>query len=717
MFYSQPRGGRLFGTSALIVICLLALVCVPHPARAEQNILLIIADDMGIDASGLYTAGDKAPTPTLDGLAAGGVRFTDCWANPVCSPTRATILTGKHGFQTGVGWPGHVIDTGEFTVAQALSSAGYATACIGKWHLSDTTNGGVDNPNMMGFDHYSGNTRGALLNFFSWRKTVNGVTSTVTNYATSENVDDAIAWITTRGSNPWFCWVAFNAAHTPFHKPPNDLHSYDSLPGTQFHINNNPGLYYKAMIEAMDTEIGRLIAGIDPTVLANTTILFLGDNGTQANVYTGTERGSKATIYQGGVHVPCIVAGAAVTGGGRTHDGLIHSSDFFETIIELAGIDPNEAVPADIRVDSRSFLAYLEDPAQANFHEYALAEMFRTISAAADGKTIRNAGHKLNAFDNGTEQLFDIVNDPNETTDLLAGSLSGDDAENYDDLSGRLTAMLTDFTPPTVTAVALHTDRTVSDIEPSGVGVQTIAITFSEDVTFAAADVTVQKVTFPGGTEMPGDILAPTSVTGSGTDTMTITFDSASVVDTWVKVTLDGNAIEDAVRNKLDGEPAAAGSGRGYIHDASDLPTGDGTAGGDAVFYVGSLRGDLYGGELFEPDPDGTLGPLDVSGFIAAYRNGNLDADFYGGELFDPIPDGTIGPLDVSGFIAVHRAGASLDALPASLGGAAAAASSVFLAEPEQQADLFAAEPEKPKAKATPSNRRSKKVRAKGRTK
>jgi len=703
---------------------LLGLVCVPHPAQAEQNILLIIADDMGIDAMGLYTAGDKAPTPTLDNLATAGVRFTDCWANPVCSPTRGTILTGKHGFQTGVGAPGHVIDSDEFSVADALNNAGYATACIGKWHLGS----GANKPNQLGFDHYSGNLGGAVSDFYNWDKTVNGTTTTVTNYATSENVDDALAWITAQGSGPWFCWLAFNAVHTPLHEPPTALHSYGDLPGTQQHINNNRELYFKAMLEAMDTEIGRLIAGIDSTVLANTTILFVGDNGTARRTYTGDERGYKGTIYQGGVHVPCIVAGAAVTGGGRTHDGLIHVVDFFDTILELAGVDPNEAVSPSIRTDSLSFLAYLEDPAQANFHTYAMAERFQTTPGANDGKTIRNAGYKLNAFDDGTEELYDIINDPNETTDLLAGSLSGDDATNYDALSARLTALLTDFTPPTVTAVTLNGDRTVSDIEPSGIGVQTIEITFSEDVTFTAADVTLQKVTFPGGAEMVGDTLTPTSVAGSGTDTMTITFDSASVVDTWVKVTLNGNAIEDAVGNKLDGEPASGGSGRGYIYDASDMPTGDGTAGGDGVFYVGSLRGDLYGADLFEPDPDGTLTDLDVAGFIAAYQSFNLDADFYGSDLFDPTPDGNLDDLDVAGFIAVYQAGASLDDLPASMSGAAAATQSAAvqsaslksasLEEPEAQVQAAAAEEEtstveeteaKPKRRSRKSRRNSRK--------
>jgi len=262
--------------------------------------------------------------------------------------------------------------------------------------------------------------------------------------------------------------------------------------------------------------------------------------------------------------------------------------------------------------------------------------------------------------------------------------------------------------PPVVTAVVLNGDRTVSDIEPSGTGVQTIEVTFSEAVTFASGDVSVQEVTFPGGSEDLGDVLTPMSVTGSGTDTMAITFDSASVVDTWVKVTLDGGAtITDLAGNALDGETASGGSGRGYIYDAlTDLPTGDGTAGGDAVFYVGSLRGDLYGGDLFEPDPNGALTDLDVAGFIAAYQGGNLDADFYGGDLFEPTPDGNLDDLDVAGFIAVYQAGASLDGLPASLSGAAvagAASLSVSTESPAEEAVLLQTSDEKTTSSADDS--------------
>jgi hypothetical protein len=229
--------------------------------------------------------------------------------------------------------------------------------------------------------------------------------------------------------------------------------------------------------------------------------------------------------------------------------------------------------------------------------------------------------------------------------------------------------------PPVVTGVTLNGDAgtSVSSIEPSGVGVQTIEIAFSEAMNFTSGDVTVQEVTFPGGTETVGDALTPTSITGSGTTTMTIAFDIASVLDTWVKVTLDGGTtITDLAGIALDGEAASDGSGRGYIYDgATDLPTGDGTAGGDAVFYVGSLQGDLHGGSFSDAEPNGVLTFLDVLAFNEAYETGNLDADFHGGSFGDTTPDGALTFLDVLAFNDIYQAAASLDVLPMSLSSAA----------------------------------------------
>jgi len=253
--------------SKLAIVGLIGLMSlVPSISQAQENILLIIADDFGVDSHGIYGIGSStAPTPTIDGLATEGVRFLQAWSNPLCSPTRATLLTGRYSFRTGVGFPtseSRQIGLHEFTLPQALSQLGYSSAAIGKWHLSGDSNGGGYNPNLMGFDHYSGNLDGFVPDYYNWTKTVNGIDSTVTNYATTENVDDALDWISDQGESPWFLWLAFNAAHSPFHAPPSDLHSID------FDRNDLPRdtLYYPAMIEAMDTEIGRLLSSIPCTI-------------------------------------------------------------------------------------------------------------------------------------------------------------------------------------------------------------------------------------------------------------------------------------------------------------------------------------------------------------------------------------------------------------------------------------------------------------------
>jgi len=441
-----PRRIAAFVNRAAMLVLALSLVWLAASnCAAEQNVLLIIADDYGADAMGLYSSAETAPTLTLDTLAAGGVRFTNCWANPVCSPTRASILTGRHGFRTGVGFPGDVVDLNEFTIADAMSNAGYATACIGKWHLSNRTNGDVDNPNLMGFDYYSGNTGGALGDYFAWDKTVNGVTTTVDNYATSENVDDAIVWIDGQDANPWFLWLAFNAAHTPFHLPPNDLHSYDDLPNTAEDIDSNPVPYFHAMIEAMDTEINRLLSSMDPEVAANTTVIFIGDNGTPGKVSPEIVRDAKGSLYEGGVWVPCIVSGPAVAGPvNRTNDALVHVVDIFDTVLEFAGVDAATAIPVGTQIDSRSFAPYLADPDLASIHTYSFAERFSQDGAAEDGKTIRNESYKLIRFDDGQEEFFDIANDPTESRDLLAGgrTLRGARKSNYEALVESLDTLL-----------------------------------------------------------------------------------------------------------------------------------------------------------------------------------------------------------------------------------------------------------------------------------
>lgn len=417
------------------------------PALAAQpNILLIIADDYGADSSSLYNSTNSGasipPTPNIEALARSGVVFRNAYGNPVCSPTRACLITGRYGFRTGVGdvvegAGSAALKASEFTLPEAFaanSGLGYQLAQFGKWHLAS----GPNSPATIGsWPHFSGSLQGALANYTNWTKTVNGTaTANYTNYATTDVVNDAIAWIGSQTNKPWLAWVAFNAPHTPFHKPPTNLcPHYASLSGTQMDINQNPRRYFEAMVEAMDTELGRLVAAVNRT---NTHVIFLGDNGTTAQVIQPPFQSTKAkdTVYEGGVKVPLVITGPAVASPGRTNDTLVHAVDVFATILDMAGINLKSTVPTNIVVDSQSILGGLQTT--SNLTRYVYVEKFGTNTPTPDARALRNAQFKLIRFTNTTDELYDLANDPTERTNLLAGSLNATQLANYYNLEMKL---------------------------------------------------------------------------------------------------------------------------------------------------------------------------------------------------------------------------------------------------------------------------------------
>lgn len=420
---------------------------------SPQNILFIIGDDIGLDPLGLYGLGPEPPsTPTLDSLAANGVLFRNVWATPLCSPTRAALITGRYGFRTGVGYTitpstpsSGVLSTSEFTLPKALEAGGaaHALAAIGKWNLGNTGTGywDPDNPILQGFDYYAGNLSHTIFpDYFLWEKVVNDtsleeVVTMSEVYATTDNVNDAISWIGSQGSDPWFLWLAFNAAHSPFHKPPNDLHSYDHLDDPP---DGSPVPYYKAMIESMDTEIGRLLASLAPDVLAQTTVIFLGDNGTPREVTEYYDpRRVKFTIYQGGVMVPLILSGPSIVLPGREVVAPVNATDLFATILELAGVNVPEVIPPNVVIDSLSIVPYLEDPDQEPLRRWIFSERFLN-GTSSDGKTVRTNAFKLMHFDDGDVEFYDLVNDPLEWDNLANAPLTPYQQSQYDLLAGAL---------------------------------------------------------------------------------------------------------------------------------------------------------------------------------------------------------------------------------------------------------------------------------------
>ena len=431
-------------------------------SAAQKNILLLIADDYGVDSSSLYnstnTGASLPPTPNIASLATNGVVFTRFYANPVCSPSRACLLTGQYGFRTGVGdvvGAGVTLTTNAFTLPMAFTNAatGYALSQFGKWHLAPAAQ--VNAPRTVGrWTNYLGSLDGQVTNYYTWTKTTNGASFTSTNYATTDLVNDATNWIAARGTNAWFVWAAFNAPHTPFHKPPTNLAPhYASLSGTTADINSNPRPYFEAMVEAMDTEIGRLLSVVNRT---NTHIIFLGDNGTLRDVLQPpfpSTRG-KDTLYEGGTHVPLIISGPAVVNPNRTNATLSGVVDLFATILEMAGTSVSAAVPTNVPVDGQSLLAALTGTNV--LARYAYSELFgaNVVPASAAGRTLRNSQFKLISFTDGHNEFYDLLGDPYEKTNLQNSALNAAQLGNYYSLTMKLGDYQIALTPPVITRVA-----------------------------------------------------------------------------------------------------------------------------------------------------------------------------------------------------------------------------------------------------------------------
>lgn len=391
------------------------------PAVSQPNILLIIADDMGLDATPNYSVGASKPNmPVLQGLMQNGITFDNVWAYPECSPTRASILTGRYGYHTGVlsVSENNEIPLSETSIQKYLddkTGAAYSHAVIGKWHLGGASNGGKNNPANMGVSYYAGFLIGAMQDYGNWQLTIDGVQQNCTEYATTKFTDLAIDWIGAQ-KQPWFLWLAYTAPHTPFHLPPVNLHDRDNLPTDSASISANPQPYFFAMIEAMDTEIGRLLASMSEAERNNTLVIFIGDNGTTREVIQTpySKLKAKSTVYQGGVAVPMVISGSGVSRKGERETALINSTDLFATIADVAGAGSTQVN------DSKSILP-LFTQTQTNFREFVYNEL---KGNGKDYWTVRNTKYKLIEYATGSKELYDLSSDPYENTNLLQSTLT-----------------------------------------------------------------------------------------------------------------------------------------------------------------------------------------------------------------------------------------------------------------------------------------------------
>lgn len=324
------------------ILCLAAGAAAAPSSRLpgiKPNFIVILTDDQGYADLGCYGS-TTLRTPRIDQLATEGLRLTSCYSAPLCGPARAALLTGSYPARVMRLWS---LPTSEITVAEMLKPAGYATACIGKWDLSQRQfiEGRV--PNDQGFDHYYG-TLGAndsgRVTLYRNRTDV-GETRDMGSL-TGSFTDEALRFIAENKERPFFLYLAHTMPHL-------------RIGASERFRGKSAGGLYGDVIEELDWNVGRIIDALrEHRIDQNTVVVYLSDNGPWMLMRqhgagsAGPLRGSKRSTYEGGIRVPGIVWGPGLVPGGRVSDGIVSSMDFFATFAYLAGV----RVPDDRVLDS-----------------------------------------------------------------------------------------------------------------------------------------------------------------------------------------------------------------------------------------------------------------------------------------------------------------------------------------------------------------------------
>ncbi|CAL2075630.1 sulfatase-like hydrolase/transferase [Tenacibaculum sp. 190524A02b] len=404
----------------LIISCLLNASFLL--SQNTPNILCIVADDLGIDALHASDYGislsSQPITPNIQSLKNDGISFLNTWATPQCTTTRASVISGKYGINSGVrNVPDNLEVTHQsiFTYINNNITTSYAKAAIGKWHISNPIN--TNHPQSHGADYYEGVISGTINDYYSWEKVDNnGQTIQVNEYVTKHLTDVASSWISSQ-TKPWFLWLAHIAPHTPFHQPPSGTYSQTDLSG-------NRGMYLAA-IESLDYYIGELLNNMDQATRDNTVIIFIGDNGTPNGVARYFPSGhGKTSMYEGGLRVPMIISGKGVTRKGKLESGLAQVNDIYATTVELLGKDLQGGI----------------------YNSYSLADALTTentitrpyiysdyIDNGVEYWAIRNNTYKLIENENGGAEFYNVVNDLEENNNLI-GLLTNDETEILNEL-------------------------------------------------------------------------------------------------------------------------------------------------------------------------------------------------------------------------------------------------------------------------------------------
>ncbi len=381
----------------------------------QPNILLILTDDQGW--GDLHSHGnDPLDTPNLDRLAEQGARFDRFYVHPVCAPTRAAMLTGRYPLRGGVHGVTRAYETlrsEEVTIAEILKSAGYATGGFGKWH-----NGAhyPHHPLGQGFDEFFGFCAGHWNTYFDPVLEHNGQPIQTRGYITDVLTDAAMRFIEANRKRPFFCYIPFNAPHSPWQVPDKYFDKYKARG-----LDDTTACAY-GMIENLDENIARLLAKLDELKLSDdTVVVFFTDNGPNSDRYNGEMRGRKGSVDEGGVRVPCFVRWPSHIPRGTKIAPIAGDVDLLPTLLDLCGVN----IPTGLRLDGQSLAPLLKGLGRDPLAEPGDRMMFTHWSGSLvkpQGGAVRT--QRWLATFVKQWQLYDMHSDPLQRKDI-----AGDDPQ------------------------------------------------------------------------------------------------------------------------------------------------------------------------------------------------------------------------------------------------------------------------------------------------
>ena len=421
--------------AALILVCLSVCSRIATAAVDRPNVVLVMTDDQGYGDLGIH-GNDQILTPNLDRFAREGVQFSRFYVSPVCAPTRASLMTGRNYYRTGVihtSRGGAKMHGDEVTIAEMLAEAGYATGIFGKWHLGDAF---PLRPQDQGFAeslvHRSGGISqtpdlpNSYFNPLLWK---NGEPVRSRGYCTDVFFDAALSFIEQHRDEPFFAYIPTNAPHTPL-----EVADRYAQPYLDKGLDETTARVY-GMVQNIDENFARLLQRLEELGLReNTLIIFLTDNGPQQQRYTGGLRGRKSQTYEGGIRVPCFVQWPQRLKGGRTVDRIAAHIDLLPTIASACGATPDTSGHPHDGVSLLPLLDNVSGDADANWPERALFfQCHRSLTPKAfqncavvtqQFKLVGSPGtFSREDFDPATEakfELYDLLADRGEQNDLAS---------------------------------------------------------------------------------------------------------------------------------------------------------------------------------------------------------------------------------------------------------------------------------------------------------